>query len=129
LHSEPAGWNKVVIPSTGYFRQDGLAVQSFAIRKTLSLIEELLPDRAPDGNHFVGHQANLLMLEAVCRKAGISIAEHWFNVDRYGNCGASGAPAVISERWETLPPGQLCVALVGSGLTWGGFLLTVHGNQ
>jgi 3-oxoacyl-[acyl-carrier-protein] synthase-3 len=126
LHSEPSGWNKVTIPSGGYFSQEGPAVQSFAIRKTLSVIDEVLSrDGAPVTGSFVGHQANLLMLQAVCRKAGIEQTQHLFNVDRYGNCGASGAPAVISERWENLPIGQVCVALVGSGLTWGGLLLSI----
>lgn len=129
LHTDPCGWNKVVIPSGGFFQQDGQAVQSFAVRKTLSLIEELVcPKNRPTNSvcsTFVGHQANLLMLEAVCRKAGIPDEHHLFNVDRYGNCGASGAPAVLSEYWDQLPEGELCIALVGSGLTWGGALLGV----
>lgn len=129
LHTDPSGWNKVVIPAGGFFEQDGQAVQSFAVRKTLSVLEELLPeqDRHQNDAHFtfVGHKANLLMLEAVCRKAKIPAECHLFNVDRYGNCGASGAPTVLSEHWDDLPSGEICVALVGSGLTWGGVLLQV----
>jgi len=123
MHSDPSGWDKVTIQSGGFFRQDGAAVQEFAIRKTLSLLNELLPDSGSPT--FVGHQANLLMLAAVCRKASIPTSHHLFNVDRLGNCGASGAPAVLSENWDNLPQGHLCLALVGSGLTWAGALLNV----
>jgi len=127
LHSDPNGWEKVVIPSGGFFYQDGPAVQAFAIRKTLSLLGELCPEKGMKDPSvtFIGHQANLLMLEAVCRKAEIPVDHHCFNVDRYGNCGASGAPAVLSERWDELQEGEVCMALVGSGLTWGGMLLHV----
>lgn len=126
LYSDPSGWEKITIPSGGFFCQDGQAVQQFAIRKTLSVLSELLPqDGSDDALTFVGHQANLLMLQAICRKAGIPDERHFFNVDRYGNCGASGAPSVLSERWDDLPEGRLCMALVGSGLTWGGILFDV----
>ena len=127
LDSDPVGWDKVVIPSGGFFHQDGPAVQSFAIRKTLSVIHELCPR---NGDHavpitFIGHQANRMMLETVCRKAEIPASHHLFNVDQYGNCGASGAPTVLSQHWDELPEGDVCLALVGSGLTWGGMLLHV----
>lgn len=127
MRSEPSSWDKVVIPSAGFFQQDGSAVQAFAIRKTLSVLDELVPPKQ-DGTRpctFVGHQANLFMLATVCRKANIFADRHLFNVDRHGNCGASGAPAVLSENWTNLPQGELCVAVVGSGLTWGGVLLDV----
>jgi 3-oxoacyl-[acyl-carrier-protein] synthase-3 len=128
MHSDPSSWDKVTIPAGGFFQQDGSAVQEFAIRKTLSLIHELRPgcDHNERPATFVGHQANLSMLSAVCRKAGIPASQHLFNVDRHGNCGASGAPAVLSENWDQLPEGPLCVAVVGSGLTWGGILLSVQ---
>jgi len=123
LHSDPSGWNHVVIPAGGHFRQDGQAVQSFAIRKTLATLAELasgLPqERSPA---FIGHQANALMLEAVCRRAEIPPERHFYNVDRFGNCGAAGAPSVLSENWERIGSGYLSVAVVGSGLTWGGVL-------
>ena len=127
LHSNPGGWDKVTIPAAGFFLQDGQAVQSFAIRKSVSLLEELRTGHTngTDGEMFVGHQANLLMLQSVCRQASIPDSRHLFNVDRYGNCGASGAPTVLSENWEDLPEGAVCVGVVGSGLTWGGVRLAV----
>lgn len=128
VHSDPGGWNKVVIPAGGHFRQEGSAVQAFAIRKSLATLNELAAHRSPDGGPmlFIGHQANLMMLNAVCERAKVDPAHHLFNVDEFGNCGAAGAPGVLSQHWETLPPRcEIALVVVGSGLTWGGLLIDV----
>jgi 3-oxoacyl-[acyl-carrier-protein] synthase-3 len=121
LHSDPSGWKHVKIPAGGHFYQDGQAVQGFAIRKTIATLSELgatLPkDSLPT---FIGHQANFLMLDGVCRRAEIPPERHFFNVDRFGNCGAAGAPSVLSQNWEKIKGGYLSLVVVGSGLTWGG---------
>lgn len=128
VHSDPAGWNKVVIPTAGHFTQEGSAVQGFAIRKSVATLAELTPyvcDRAR--LRFIGHQANLLMLNAVCERGQIDPALHWSNVADFGNCGAAGAPSVLSQRWEQLPAEcEIAMVVVGSGLTWGGALIEVR---
>jgi len=128
VHSDPAGWNKVVIPTGGHFAQEGSAVQGFAIRKSVSTLHELAAhvrgDRA--GLVFIGHQANLLMLNAVCERAQIEPSRHLSNVADFGNCGAAGAPGVLSQHWDSLPPRcEVAMVVVGSGLTWGGLLIEV----
>lgn len=66
------------------------------------------------------------MLEGICRRAEIESERHLYNVQDYGNCGAAGAPSVLSERWDTLAEGdELALVVVGSGLTWGGVLLQI----
>jgi 3-oxoacyl-[acyl-carrier-protein] synthase-3 len=124
LQSDPSGWKHVVIPAAGHFQQDGQAVQSFAIRKTVSTFTQLAA-AAPPQSHpaFVGHQANLMVLESVCRRAEIPPGRHFFNVDRFGNCGAAGAPSVLSQNWDQIKGGYVALVVVGSGLTWGGALL------
>lgn len=126
IHSDPKGWDKVVIPVAGHFDQHGSAVQAFAIRKSVALIKELREKIAKrgSGHHFIGHQANLLMLQSVCRRAEISDDHHFFNIDQYGNCGAAGAPSVLSQHWNDFKSGDmLALAVVGSGLTWSGILV------
>jgi 3-oxoacyl-[acyl-carrier-protein] synthase-3 len=128
VHSDPAGWNKVVIPTGGHFAQEGSAVQGFAIRKTVATLNELVPHLRGDRAEmvFIGHQANLLMLNAVCERAQVRPSRHLFNVDEFGNCGAAGAPGVLSQHWDTLPSRcELALVVVGSGLTWGGLLIDV----
>jgi 3-oxoacyl-[acyl-carrier-protein] synthase III len=128
VHSDPSGWNKVVIPAGGHFAQEGSAVQGFAIRKSVATLAELTAHLARDREalRFIGHQANLMMLNAVCERGKIAPAHHWFNVDEFGNCGAAGAPGVLSQHWDALPPEtEIALVVVGSGLTWGGLLLDV----
>lgn len=128
VHSDPAGWNKVVIPAGGHFIQEGPAVQGFAIRKSVATLHELTAHLARDraGMWFIGHQANLMMLNTVCQRAEIEPSRHLFNVDEFGNCGAAGAPGVLSQHWNTLPAQcEIALVVVGSGLTWGGLLIDV----
>lgn len=133
LASSPAGAGAVTIPRHGHFAQDGSAVQRFAIKTTLACLEPLLPGArarvAETGGtlRFIGHQANLLMLESVTRRAGIADAEqHWHNIVLHGNTGAAGAPSVLSQRWDELGAGDVVLmVVVGSGLTWSSLALEV----
>jgi 3-oxoacyl-[acyl-carrier-protein] synthase-3 len=122
--SEPRGHDKVQFLRHGHFRQDGRTVQTFAIKRTVGLLRQLTPpDVSP---FFIGHQANLTMLMSASRRVGVDDARHWYNVDRYGNCGAAGGPTVLSERWGELPAGAtLIMAVVGSGLSFGGARIEV----
>ncbi len=124
--SRPSSWNKVIVPRMGYFRQDGNAVQGFAIRKTSECLRELQASFSIDTGQlkFIGHQANLGMLETVCQRCGVEEINHWHNVADFGNTGCVGAPAVLSQHWDDLLPGiRVALAVVGSGLTWVSMML------
>jgi 3-oxoacyl-[acyl-carrier-protein] synthase-3 len=126
LDSDPGGAEKVVVPRLGHFRQQGHAVQMFAIRKTSAGLARLQSAHADPERvqHFVGHQANLRMLEAVCRGCGIPADRHHTNLEWYGNTGAAGAPSVVSMAWEKWSAADdVAVAGVGAGLTWASCLL------
>jgi 3-oxoacyl-[acyl-carrier-protein] synthase-3 len=119
--SAPAEWSKIKTPNGGHFAQDGHAVQAFAIRTMCSLLSGLRkPDDSDAGTYFIGHQANLMMLESVRTRMKIPENRHLFNVDRFGNCGAAGAPSVLSENFDRSDDFRsVLMAAVGSGLTWG----------
>jgi 3-oxoacyl-[acyl-carrier-protein] synthase-3 len=126
LHSDPSGWEKVRIRTGGLFEQDGRAVQKFAIREGAAALVELVEHAkgAPERVGFVGHQANLLVLEGICRRADVDTSRHLHNVTDFGNCGAAGAPSVLSQRWDSFESGyEVALAVVGAGLTWGGALI------
>jgi 3-oxoacyl-[acyl-carrier-protein] synthase-3 len=132
LASSPADWRAVTIPRHGHFAQDGSAVQRFAIKTTLACVEAMLPAARTHASahggrvRVIGHQANLLMLEAVVRRLELAPDAHWYNVDRFGNTGTAGAPSVLSERWDDLADGDVVVmAQVGAGLTWASLRLEV----
>ncbi len=128
-----AAWEKVTIPTTGHFHQDGNAVQGFAIRRMTESLRPLLPSLRNDHNgrfRFIGHQANMGALLTVCERVGILEEEHWFNVDEFGNTGCAGGPAVLSRHWDDLCPGdRVAMCLVGAGLTWVNLLLTVEKDR
>lgn len=130
--SDPAGWNKVTIPTGGFFAQEGSTVQRFAIRRTAAATRELLHESdsgSSSRSWFIGHQANLGMLQASASRAGVAEPRHIYNVDRFGNCGAAGAPGVLSQSWERFSPDDLlAMVVVGAGFSWGGALITFDGE-
>ena len=74
--------------------------------------------------HFVGHQANLRMLESVCRRCNIPADRHHTNVEWFGNTGCASSASVISMNWEKwIDRDDLAVVGVGAGLTWSSYLL------
>jgi 3-oxoacyl-[acyl-carrier-protein] synthase-3 len=126
LDSDPSGAMKVVVPWALHFGQEGHAVQKFAIKKTIEGVVRLR-DGVSDPErdfHFVGHQANLRMLEVVCRQCALPPERHHRNVEWYGNTGAASAASVISMNWEKWRASDdVAVVGVGAGLTWASFLL------
>jgi 3-oxoacyl-[acyl-carrier-protein] synthase-3 len=126
LESSPSGHDKVVVPRHGYFNQDGQAVQKFAVKRTAESLKRLrsaLADESRDFG-FVGHQANLRMLESVCKMCQIAPDRHFSNVEHFGNTAAAGSPSVISMRWDRWTArDDLGVVGVGAGLTWGGYVM------
>ncbi|AKT36986.1 3-oxoacyl-ACP synthase III family protein [Chondromyces crocatus] len=127
--ASPSGCDDVRIPRMGYFSQNGPAVHKFAIKRMASLLEEIQQEVPADQASrliYVGHQANLPMLESVCRRRGIPPERHYANIVEYGNQCAAGAPIVLSQRWDDLRAGDLvAVVVVGSGLAWSSLLLEV----
>ena len=125
LESSPAGWDKVTIGSNDHFRQEGRTVQMFAIKKTVRVLKKLQEDYEDPARrlHFVGHQANLSMLEAVTSRCEIAEDRHHHSVVDFGNTGAAGAPGVVSMRWDEWQAGDdVALVGVGSGLTWSGHI-------
>ncbi len=129
LWGDPSGADKVKVPRFGHFVQQGAEVQKFAIKRAGETFDALVDDFSKLGGAresltFIGHQANLRMLEAVARRCEVAPSKHFFNVDRRGNTGAAGAPSVLSEKWgDPALGGAVAVCVVGSGLTWSGALL------
>ncbi len=126
MESSPAGHDKVTIPRTGHFLQEGRTVQTFAIKKTAAGYRRLRDAYAQEGRrlHFVGHQANLSMLETVCRMCEVPPDRHHHNVESFGNTAGAGSPGVLSMRWdEWTDADDVAVAGVGAGLTWASFLV------
>lgn len=126
LDSRPSGGDKVVVARTGHFNQSGRTVQAFAIKESVRCYENLRGRFESDERtlHFVGHQANLRMLEAVCERCNIERERHHSNVEWFGNTGAASSASVLSMQWEKWGPrDDVAVVGVGAGLTWSSYLV------
>jgi 3-oxoacyl-[acyl-carrier-protein] synthase-3 len=126
LEGSPAGADKVVVPRVGHFRQEGRTVQMFGIKRMTRCITRLREQFACEDRvfHFVGHQANLRMLETVRAQCEIPAECHHTNVEWYGNTGAASSASVISMNWDKWTPrDDVAVAGVGAGLTWSSYLV------
>ncbi|MCA9732316.1 MAG: ketoacyl-ACP synthase III [Deferribacteres bacterium] len=121
LTSSPAGWDKVVVHRMHHFTQEGKTVQTFAIKRTIRLYREIEEKfgASHDKLYFISHQANLRMLESVCSRCNIPDDLHLYNVDKFGNTGATGAPTVLNQNWSKFKPGDaVALIVVGAGLSW-----------
>jgi len=130
--SKPSSWNKVGITNEWLFYQDGNAVQGYAIRTTTEGVKSLQEVFAAEAKRFIfiGHQANYGVLQTVCNRTGIGPANHWYNVDQYGNTASCGAPCVLSMHWDEIQNGdRIAMSIVGAGLAWAHIMLKVEDNK
>jgi 3-oxoacyl-[acyl-carrier-protein] synthase-3 len=127
FNTNSAGCNEVLIPRVGHFSQNGSAVQKFAIKQMTALLSDIqakVGAARRDRVIYVGHQANLTMLEAVCRRCEIPPERHLSNIVHYGNQAAAGAPVVVSQNWGSFKAGDVvALVVVGSGLSWSSLLV------
>ena len=81
---------------------------------------------AADVDLVVPHQANLRIIEAVARKAGVPMDRVFVNVQRYGNMSAATVPVALCEALEEgrVKPGSLLLMpSFGGGLTFTGHVV------
>jgi len=132
FNARPSGWTKVGVTGDWVFSQDGNAVQGFAIRTTSDCLKTLQDQYEAESQRFIfiAHQANLMMLKAVCERRAVKPANHWYNVDQFGNVGCCGAPSVLSMNWDKIQPGDnIALVIVGAGLAWAYAMLKVGGES
>ena len=73
-------------------------------------------------DHFVPHQVNIRIIEAVFENLGVSLDRCVVNLDRVGNTSAASVPIAFDEavREDRIKRGDLVLTTAfGSGLTWG----------
>jgi len=70
---------------------------------------------------LVPHQANLRIIEATAKHAGMPLAKVMINVDRYGNTSSASIPLAIDQAMQEgrIKPGTvLLLVAFGGGFTW-----------
>jgi 3-oxoacyl-[acyl-carrier-protein] synthase-3 len=76
---------------------------------------------ADDIDLVVPHQANLRIIEAVAKRAGVPMERVFVNVQRYGNMSSGTVPVALVEALEegrVRPGARLLLPAFGAGLTW-----------
>ncbi len=81
---------------------------------------------AADVDLLVPHQANIRIIEATAKYAGIPMERVFVNVDRYGNMSSATVPIALDEALEegrVGPGSNVLLTAFGAGLTWGAMTL------
>ena len=81
---------------------------------------------ADDVDLVIPHQANLRIIEAVAKKAGVPMERVFINVHRYGNMSAATVPVALCEALEegrVKPGALLLMPSFGGGLTFTGHVV------
>ena len=95
------------------------AVRSMAEASDQALVRAGLT--ADDIDLLIPHQANMRIIEATARYAGVPMEKVYVNVDRYGNMSSATVPIALDEAVEEgrLGPGSnVLLVAFGAGFTW-----------
>jgi len=75
---------------------------------------------------LIPHQANMRIITATAKYAGIPMEKVYVNVDRFGNMSSAAIPVALDEAVENgiVGPGsQILTVAFGAGFTWSGMTL------
>ena len=106
-------------------RMEGREIFKNAVRSMAEAAHMALHDSgltADDVDLMVPHQANIRIIEATAKYAGIPMEKVFVNLDRYGNMSSASIPVALDEAREQGLVGDganILTAAFGAGLTWG----------
>ena len=104
-----------------------VAVSKMAL--AVNKAQELVGLTDNDIDLYIPHQANIRIIEAVAKKAGVTKEKVYVNVHKYGNMSAATTIVALDEAYREgrIKKGNL-VELVafGAGLTWGACILKIN---
>ncbi len=102
----------------------GREVFKHAVRSMSESADRALDSARINGNDIdllIPHQANLRIIEATAKHAGIRMSKVYVNVDRYGNTSSASIPIALDEAMERGLVGEGSLVLMvafGAGFTW-----------
>ena len=120
---------QILDTSTYKVVMNGNQVFKHAVVRFKEVIEEALQlngFKAEDISLLVPHQANLRISQYIQEKLGLSDAQVYNNIMRYGNTTAASIPIALSEAWaegKIKENDLICLAAFGSGFTWASALI------
>jgi 3-oxoacyl-[acyl-carrier-protein] synthase-3 len=125
---QPFG-EQVLQDRSHFIRMNGREVFKHAVRSMSEAATRALDEAkltAADIDLMIPHQANIRIIEATAKHAGISMEKVYVNVDRYGNTSAASVPIALDEAVRTgrIKEGSTVLLVAfGAGFTWGAMVL------
>src|SRR5215207_4485754 len=116
---------KVVCERSHYMKMAGREVFKAAVLTMSEACDEALERAgvsAEDVDLMVPHQANIRIIEATAKHAGLSMDKVMVNVDRYGNTSSASIPLALEQaigEGRVKPGSLLLLVAFGAGFTWG----------
>jgi 3-oxoacyl-[acyl-carrier-protein] synthase-3 len=120
---------KVVCERSHYMKMAGREVFKAAVRAMAEACDEVLRRAglsADDVDLLVPHQANLRIIEATAKHAGLPMSKVMVNVDRFGNTSSASIPLALDQavsEGRVRPGSVVLLVAFGAGFTWGSAVL------
>lgn len=114
-----------------FLQMNGKEVFKFAVDICMLCIDKILKQQnltIDDIKLIIPHQANIRIINYVCRKLGISEDMCYINLDKYGNTSAGSIPIALNEVLENklVTKGDKVVMVgFGAGLSWASSIITI----
>ncbi|MGI9016898.1 MAG: beta-ketoacyl-ACP synthase III [Euzebya sp.] len=135
IHVDGGGGRIPPDPKRGATRDDYLVMEGRAVyRRSIPAMAD--SSRAAvrkrgwtvaDIDKVIAHQANVRILDAVCRELGVDTAKNFINLDTVGNTSAASVPIAMTHAHQqgfVSPGDRILITAFGGGLTWGSTTLT-----
>jgi 3-oxoacyl-[acyl-carrier-protein] synthase III len=116
---------KVVCERSHYMKMAGREVFKAAVLAMADSCDEALRRAGISADQvdlLVPHQANLRIIEATAKHAGLPMSKVMVNVDRYGNTSSASIPLALEQavsEGRVGPGSVLLLVAFGAGFTWG----------
>jgi 3-oxoacyl-[acyl-carrier-protein] synthase-3 len=113
----------------GYIKMAGREVFKAAVRSMCDAVDAVLDEAGiakDEVDLLITHQANIRIIEATAKYAGIPMERVWVNIDRYGNTSSASIPVSLHEARQEGRIGDGSTVLMcafGAGLTWAATLI------
>jgi 3-oxoacyl-[acyl-carrier-protein] synthase-3 len=116
---------KVVCERSQYMKMAGREVFKAAVLAMAEACDEALQRAGVSANEvdlLIPHQANVRIIEATAKHAGMPMDKVMVNVDRYGNTSSASIPLALDQaitEGRVKPGSLLLLVAFGAGFTWG----------
>jgi 3-oxoacyl-[acyl-carrier-protein] synthase III len=131
----PAGgstipFSEAVLADRSHFvKMAGREVFKHAVRSMADATDRALDAAKLTGKDIdllIPHQANVRIIEATAKHAGISMDKVYVNVDRYGNTSSASVPIALDEaieRGKITEGTTVMLVAFGAGFTWASMIV------